>query len=112
METILHLCSADDWKTALKDGQYHAASLETEGFIHCSKTEQILDVANRYYSGVIGLVVLWIDPTKLTAELRYEASEGDMYPHLYGPLNIDAVFAFAEISPESDGVFRTLPKPD
>jgi uncharacterized protein (DUF952 family) len=112
METILHLCHEEDWIKALEIGLYQAVSLETEGFIHCSKTEQILEVANRYYSGVEGLVILWIESAKLASELRYEVSEGDVYPHLYGPLNLDAVIAVTEISPESDGVFRTLPKPD
>jgi uncharacterized protein (DUF952 family) len=112
MDRILHICPADDWNKAITDGLYRATSLATEGFIHCSKPEQILDVANRYFPGVGGLVLLWLDPGKLTAELRYEISEGDVYPHVYGPLNLEAVFAVTKISPESDGVFRTLPKPD
>ena len=112
MEKILHICPAEDWNKAIKDRLYRAASLETEGFIHCSKPEQILAVANRYFSGVEELVLLWLDPGKLTAELRYEISEGDVYPHIYGPLNLETVFAVTKISPESDGVFRTFPKPD
>ena len=111
MEKILHICPVNDWQAALKDGLYHTASLATEGFIHCSKPEQILDVANRYFPGVNGLVLLWIDPGKLVAELCYENSDGDVYPHVYGPINLEAVFAVTEISPESDGVFRSFLKP-
>ena len=112
MEKILHICPAENWNAAFKNGLYQAASLATEGFIHCSKTEQILGVANRYYPGTRGLVLLWIDPEKLAAELRYEPSDEDIYPHLYGSLNLEAVFAVTEFSPDPDGIFRTLPKPD
>ena len=72
MDTILHLCPADDWKTALEVGLYTAASLAAEGFIHCSMPEQILGVANRYFSGDTGLVLLWIDSEKLAAENHHE----------------------------------------
>jgi len=112
MEKILHICPENDWRMAIEKGMYEAASLDVEGFIHCSKPEQVLDVSNRYYSGTQGLVLLWIDPTKLANELRQEISERDVFPHLYGPLNLDAVFAVPKFMPDSDGVFRTLPKLD
>jgi uncharacterized protein (DUF952 family) len=108
---ILHLCSKTDWDDALEQGIYRAESLETEGFIHCSKPEQIIAVANRYFSGQKGLCLLWIDGDKLRAELRFEPSDGDIFPHLYGPLNLDAVYAVSEFLPDSDGVFKILPNP-
>lgn len=66
---LVHLCSKEDWQAAQAAGEYRAASLEKEGFIHCSRPEQILGVANRFYRGMPGLL-LWLDPSRLRAELR------------------------------------------
>jgi len=113
-ETILHLASNDAWLAAVESGTYHADSLSTEGFIHCSKPSQIVSVANSFYRGQHGLVLLVIEPSKLEAELKWEppaepepthAHEGDMFPHIYGPLNIDAVTEIIPFEPAVDGTF-------
>ncbi len=109
MDPIVHICSKDDWQAAQAAGQYRAESLESEGFIHFSRPDQAIDTANRYYAGRRDLVLLWIDPRFLTAELRWESSHGDVYPHLYGPLDLDAVVQFTPFLPDVDGIFRTLP---
>lgn len=109
MDQIVHICSDEDWQAAQAAGKYWADSLENEGFIHFSKPEQVVDTANRYYAGRTDLLLLWVDPKKLAAELRWEQSHGDAYPHLYGPLNLDAVIAFSAFAPAPDGVFRSLP---
>jgi len=115
---ILHLASNDAWLAAVKSGTYHADSLSTEGFIHCSKPSQIVGVANTFYRGQHGLVLLVIDPSKLEAELKWEppaepepthAREGDLFPHIYGPLNIDAVTEIIPFEPATDGTF-SLPE--
>ncbi len=106
---LVHVCSRQDWQQAQTSGHYQASSLTEVGFIHCSKPEQILKVANRYYSAARGLVLLWIDPAKLLSELRWEYSDGDLFPHLFGPLNLEAVVSVSDFSPEPDGVFRQLP---
>ena len=115
--TILHLASNNAWLAAVKDGIYHADSLSTEGFIHCSKASQIVGVANTFYHGQQGLVLLVIDPSKLEAELKWEppavpepthAREGELFPHLYGPLNLDAVVNVITFKPDANGIF-TLP---
>ena len=114
---ILHLASNDAWLAAAKKGVYHADSLSTEGFIHCSKPSQIVDVANAFYRGQQGLVLLVIDPSKLEAELKWEspaepepthAREGDTFPHIYGPLNLDAIVKVVPFEPGLNGSF-TLP---
>ena len=109
MNLIAHICSRQAWQQAQQDGQYQGDTLTSDGFIHCSKPEQILGVAERYFSGVRDLLILWIDPSKLAAELRWEASEGEVYPHIYGPLNLDAVSAVKAFDPDADGVYRTVP---
>ena len=108
MDKIVHVCKKSDWTAAQEMGEYRAASLELEGFIHCSRPEQVLRVANAYYPGQLDLVLLWINPQKLTAEMRWEPADGDIFPHLYGPLNLDAVVKVVDFTPDNDSVFRKL----
>jgi uncharacterized protein (DUF952 family) len=56
MKTIFHICQKEDWEAAQATGSYFADSLESEGFIHCSKAEQIASVAKAFYKGMQGLV--------------------------------------------------------
>ncbi len=108
---IIHICSRQAWRGAQKTGEYRAASLEMEGFIHCSNPEQVLEVANRYYRGVPDLVLLWIEPGSVTAPVRWENNEGsEKYPHIYGGINMDAVRAVTDFFPNSDGIFINLPQ--
>lgn len=80
------------WETAQHQTIYTAESLATEGFIHCSYDEQLDGVLERYYSGVPEVVVLKIEIEKLTSKLVSEPSTGgEIYPHIYGPINLDAV---------------------
>jgi uncharacterized protein (DUF952 family) len=86
--------------------------LANEGFIHCSRPEQVLDVLNRFYSHLPDLVLLWIDPEVVQAEIRWENVDGEAFPHIYGPLDIDAVIAVGNLDPDEEGIFRTLPPLD
>jgi uncharacterized protein (DUF952 family)/RimJ/RimL family protein N-acetyltransferase len=106
---ILHLCSKGDWELAASIGKYRAVSLEREGFIHCSRPEQILDVANRYYRGSADTVLLQIDIQQVQPPIRWEAAEGDDFPHIYGALNLSAVARVLPFNSDSDGKFRQFP---
>lgn len=97
---IVHLCLEADWQAAQIAGEYRAASLAQEGFIHCSRPAQIAEVARRFYRGVTGLVLLQIDTRRLAQELHWELSDGQIFPHLYGPLNLEAVVAVLPFSPD------------
>lgn len=90
---IYHVVTAPQWQLALQQGFHAADSLAVEGFIHASKEEQVKGVLERYYKNVPDLLLLHIDETKLTAELKYELapSVNEAFPHIYGRLNIDAV---------------------
>lgn len=107
---ILHLCTRADWEVAQKAGEYRAASLDGEGFIHCSRPDQILKVVNTFYQQIPNLVLLWLEPEKIAAEIRWEVADGDEFPHIYGPLNLDAVACVCDFLPDADGVYRTLPE--
>jgi uncharacterized protein (DUF952 family) len=110
---IFHIVKRSEWEIEAERGSYAADSLRAERFIHCSTISQVIDTANRFYRGESGLVVLCIDETRLVAELRYEAplsqhgeSMGEMFPHLYGELNVDAVIRVVELPSAADGSFR------
>ena len=91
MKTIFHICPREDWEAAQQTGAYTAESLESEGFIHCSKAEQIASVANAFYKGIESLVLLHIALDKLQVEVRWEEAGGEVFPHIFGPINLDAV---------------------
>ena len=93
MPTIHHLTTPEAWHTAQTTGEYEPPSLTTEGFIHCAADEpQTLRVAQRLYPGATGMIVLDVDPARLQSEIKHEPSRtGEIYPHIYGPLNLDAV---------------------
>lgn len=103
---ILHITRKADWEAALSAGAYSAASLAAEGFIHCSTVQQVARTANRFYAGQSDLLLLHIDTDLLAADLRWEAADGDSFPHIYGPLNLDAVQAATDFAPGEGGIFR------
>jgi uncharacterized protein (DUF952 family) len=96
---IFHITTRDQWETALIKGVYMAATQAEEGFMHCSTADQVAGVLERYYAGRSGLVKLKIDPDKLSCPLIYElaTSVNQLFPHLYGPLNVNAVVEITEI---------------
>jgi len=106
--TIYHITPSQDWESARAAGIYQADSLSSEGFIHCSTREQVIATANRFYRARAGLVLLCIEPERLTAPVKYENLEGGqpLFPHIYGPLNLDAVSAALSFPPQADGAFE------
>lgn len=104
---IYHITSKDRWDEAGRAGVYRGDTLETEGFIHASTQNQVLGTAALYFRGVRGLVLLEIDTQKLTAEVRYEAApSGEQFPHIYGPLNLDAVNRVMTFESDQQGEFH------
>jgi len=117
---ILHLLSLESWVEAQALGQLVAPSVATEGFAHCSTEHQMVDVANKYYSGATNMVLLNIDPTKLTSKLKFEPPahlDGSpalphepLFPHIYGPINLDAVIEVIDFPCRSNGEFVAPPQ--
>lgn len=92
MNLIYHIVPVADWNRQASNPAYVAESLPTEGFIHLSTREQVAGVLERYYLNVPDLLLLHVDPERLTHELIYElATNNEYFPHLYGPLNKEAV---------------------
>jgi len=115
---IFHITTYKEWEKAQADGEYSAASLNSDGFIHCSTSKQTEDTANIFYKGQNGLVLLCIDEDKLKSELKFENPSksgqhkpdvGNLFPHIYGPINISAVKKAVDFSTNENGFF-VLPK--
>jgi len=104
-ESIFHLLSPDEWAEAEEVGVRIASSLEDEGFLHASTRDQLQATANRTFRGRGELVVLVVDPDRLDAELRWERATdvGEDFPHIYGPLNLEAVLAAWEYREGAEG---------
>jgi RimJ/RimL family protein N-acetyltransferase len=106
---VTHITTCQVWQAALAAGVYRAPSLESEGYIHCSRPAQVLRTANRYFPASLDLVLLWIDPSRLHSELRWEAADGELFPHIYGALELSALICAADFSPNPHGEFDRLP---
>lgn len=97
MSLIYHIALSKDWQQAQETGIYTIGSLgrsfEEDGFIHMAYAPQVNVIADLIYSDTKDLVLLTVDVSKLTAKVKDEQADfpKEMFPHLYGPLNIDAV---------------------
>ncbi len=115
MPIIYHLAARSEWEGGTASvkygaGEYRAGSLAEEGFIHCSEDEaQMLRVANRLFNGRTDLIVLDLNVDALTSPLKREPSRsGEIYPHIYGPINTDAVVRVRRLVPDPEGIFEEL----
>ena len=99
MALIFHIAHSKDVDMAAQSGSYRCKSITSEGFIHCCKPEQLKGVIERYYQGVTGLMLLHIDSDLLHAELKLENTVGgeELFPHVYGEINMDAVVEMAPL---------------
>jgi len=104
---ILHICPKKTWAEALKEGEYRGDTLSTEGFIHCSNPEQVVEVADYMFNGISDLILLVIDEARVIAEVKYEdAGNNKLYPHIYGPLNLNAVAKIVDFPVKANGGFE------
>lgn len=115
---ILHITTNKEWEKAQLEGEYKAESLKKEGFIHCSTIKQTINTANLFFKGQKELIILCLDEIKLTAECRYEASTGggkhelsidNLFPHIYGAINLSAIVKVIPFSSDEEGFF-SLPE--
>ncbi|MEJ7635816.1 DUF952 domain-containing protein [Aeromicrobium sp.] len=96
---IFHLAIADTWHAAQQSGTYTVSTLGLDltdvGFIHCSQAEQLDGVHERFYREVSDpvLLLLTIDTDLLTSPWQLDSVVGEPlpFPHIYGPLNVEAV---------------------
>ncbi len=91
--TIYKLCPRALWREAERAGRFDGAPVDHEdGFIHFSTADQVQETADRHFRGEPDLLIIAVDAARLGADLRWEISRGGaLFPHLYGPLPLDAV---------------------
>jgi uncharacterized protein (DUF952 family) len=107
MSQIFHIAEQKDLDAALIKGYYEVASLQEEGFIHCSTKEELVNTANRRFKQKNNLTLLCLDEQKIAAEVKVENLSGGsiLYPHIYGKLNLDAVVNTYNLNTDANGNF-------
>ena len=105
-DLIYKICHRDDWDAAQKAGQFAGAGIDlTDGYIHFSTAVQAHETARLHFNDRDGLVVLSVKAALLGGNLKWEPSRGgEMFPHLYGPLALEAVVSIHPAPLGDDGV--------
>ena len=108
MKPIYYITTQQELSDAQTLGHLIPPSFYEEGFVHCSFAHQTVAVANKYFHGRKELLLLELDRTKLAAPVIEENLGGgtDLYPHIYGVLNLNAVHAVCSFSCKEDGTFE------
>ena len=92
MDTIYHITPSHWWNNFSSKDFYESPTLKEEGFIHCSKKEQVAGVLERYYANEKNLLLLQIDLGLLTAPLKFEvATNNESFPHIFGAINKNSI---------------------
>lgn len=98
-EIIFHITEKRFFEDQIAKGEYYSPTFQAEGFTHLSTKNQVEGTLKRYYAGAKGLVILQIDSTKIQDNLKYEvASNGELFPHIYGPIPKNAILIVEEIN--------------
>jgi uncharacterized protein (DUF952 family) len=110
-EPVYKICPEAALREARKCGHFDgSADDRRDGFIHLSAGSQVAGTLAKYFAGQRDLVLLAIDPEPLGERLRWETSRGgELFPHLYGPLDLAHVSSVEAIALQEDGSHR-LPK--
>ena len=105
MRRIYKICPASAWREAERQGVYRGSADDIrDGFIHFSTASQVAGTANKHFFGQTGLFLIEVDADALGQALRWERSRNDeLFPHLYGELDLGAVLAVLSMAARSDG---------
>ena len=104
---IYKIIDADDWQKVKESGTYSGSSKDTQdGFIHFSGEEQVKGTLEKYYSKQKNLVLLKVETLKLDHLIWEQASDGNMFPHLYSSLDLSNVMSEFEIILSDDSTHK------
>lgn len=108
---IYHIATESEWEKHKDNALYFPDKFEQEGFIHCSKANQIKKVANTFYASYTKLWLLFIDDSKEKEFIKYENLEGgtELFPHLYRKLPKDSIVKTILLEKEYKGASFELP---
>ena len=111
MRSIYKICPASAWREAERQGVYRGSADDVrDGFIHFSTASQVAETAKKHFSGQTGLFLIRVDADALGDALRWERSRNDeLFPHLYGELDLGAVTAVLDLRARSDG-YHDIPE--
>lgn len=111
MPRIYKICPASAWREAERQGVYRGSADDArDGFIHFSLATQVADTARKHFFGQTGLFLIEVDADALDGALRWERSRNDeLFPHLYGELDLGAVTAVLDLRARSDG-YHDIPE--
>ena len=103
---MFKLLTAAEWDAAQGRGQFEGSAIDlTDGYIHMSTGEQLAETASRHFRWVKDLMVLAVDIERIPSGLIWEPSRGgDLFPHLYGPLPLEAVLWVRDVALDQEGV--------
>ncbi|ADU30230.1 DUF952 domain-containing protein [Evansella cellulosilytica] len=107
---IYHLLEKQEWEKAIQNDMYWPSSLDNEGFIHCSTWEQIIRIGDSLFPKEAQLILLKINSQELESLVVYEdlTESGEMFPHIYGHLNLDAVKSIVEVTRNEAGKLQLI----
>ena len=105
LEFIFKIIEKDEWLKAKELGTYGGSNKDLEdGYIHFSEEDQVEETLKKYYSNKEDLILLKVNAFKLEHLLWEQASNGDMFPHLYSPLDINNVVDEFELPLDNNGI--------
>jgi uncharacterized protein (DUF952 family) len=111
MRKIYKICPASAWREAERQGVFRGSPVDiSDGYIHFSTASQVAETARKHFAGQTGLFLIEVDADALGDALRWERSRNDdLFPHLYGELDLGAVIAVLSMLARSDG-FHDIPE--
>ena len=106
MDNIIYkICAAPAWRAAERERCFRGAAIDArDGFIHFSAARQVAQTAKKHFFGQHALFLIEVDAEALGDNLRWERSRNDeLFPHLYGELDLGAVRRVLKLDARSDG---------
>jgi len=102
---IYKICPASAWREAERQGVYRGSADDVrDGYIHFSTAAQVAGTARKHFHGQTGLFLVAVDADALGDRLRWEPSRNnELFPHLYGELDLGAVRAVLDLRSRADG---------
>jgi uncharacterized protein (DUF952 family) len=90
------------------DGRFGGAPIDlADGYIHLSTAEQLTETVDKHFAGQNDLHIAAVDLEALGDDVKWEKSRGDqLFPHLYGVLELEAILAYGPLEREPDGMVK------
>ena len=105
LKHIYKIIENDELQKAKLLGKYLGSSKDVQdGYIHFSGQDQIASTLKKYYSGINNLILLKVETLKLDHLIWEQASDGNMFPHLYSSLDLSNVVDVFEINLNDNGI--------